>query len=106
MVGPMDDFFDAALKEGRKKIKALEASEFYLQYVMEWEGDLPHCDHRVLHSPGACGHCDHVPSLQVLRRSLGLKYTDELQMNDALLPGEDRSRASVEFWGGNRRNDV
>lgn len=107
----MDDdlFFEMGLKQGRKRAKSLEAAEIYLAYVTEeqgWDAALPHCDERVLHSPGICIHCDTMPALQQYRRGLGLPFTDDLQANDPLLPGENRSRASAEIWGGNRRSDV
>ncbi len=62
----------------------------------------PHCDHRVLHSPGACVFCDLYPDEQQERKDAGLKFTDEQKPNEPLLPGEDRSAGSAHKWGGNR----
>lgn len=100
------DFFDDVLSRAKTRLKRIEAADMYLEYADNWvaEGNLyPHCDNRVLHSPGVCDFCDKADTLQQYRRMLGLKYTDELQANDALLPGQDRTRASADAWGGNRK---
>lgn len=99
------DFFDEVLARAQQKLKSHEAAALYKEYSANWaaEGNaFPHCDERVLHSPGTCKACDSTTVLQQYRKMLGLQYTDELQANDPLLPGEDRSRASAEAWGRNR----
>jgi hypothetical protein len=93
--------FDGVLAYGKARIREQTAADMYLEFMEQWEA-APHCDPRVLHSPGKCEFCDEAEVLQIYRTQLGLKYTDELQANDALLPGEDRTRASAEAWGGNR----
>lgn len=101
------DFFDDVLEHAKGKMKRVEAAELYMEYASNWaaEGHLfPHCDERVLHSPGLCEFCDKAEVLQKYRQMLNLSYTDELQANDPLLPGEDRSRASADAWGGNRKD--
>jgi hypothetical protein len=35
----------------------------------------PHCDQRVLHSPGECEYCDRHPEWQALREAWGIAYT-------------------------------
>ncbi len=63
----------------------------------------PHCDPRVLHSPGVCTICDKYAALaQKLRKKSGVPFTDELAPGDPLLPGSERNRRSAEMWGGNR----
>ena len=97
--------FDETLVAAQKRLKALEAADMYREYASNWlaeGGTMPHCDERVLHSKGTCTYCDKAQTLQQYRTMLGLKFTDELQENDPLLPGEDRTKASAEAWGGNR----
>ena len=84
------DFFEQTLHKAKQRLKRLEAAEIYQGYTQENVLVYPHCDDRVLHSKGVCSHCDNYPQLQHFRKALGLKFTDELQANDALLPGEDR----------------
>ena len=98
------DFFERVITFAKKRTKGQKAAEMYMEYIDDWlvDNTIPHCDPRVLHSPGTCEACDTAPELQQYREMLGLQYTDELQANDALLPGQTRTRASAERWGGNR----
>lgn len=98
----LDDFFERAQPSIEEKRRLLEAAEHYAEYIDAWEQPFPHCDPRVLHSPGVCDYCDKVPALQEYRRMCGLPYVDDLQVTDAILPGENRDRRSAEAWGGNQ----
>jgi len=35
----------------------------------------PHCDQRILHSPGECEFCDAAPEWQQLRKAWGIAFT-------------------------------
>lgn len=99
------DYFDQVLDHAHSKLRQLDAADLYLEYANNWaaEGNAyPHCDQRILHSPGACEFCDLAKVLQQYRAMLHLKFTDQLGENDPLLPGETRTKASAERWGGNR----
>ncbi len=61
----------------------------------------PHCDPRIIHSRGVCNFCDKEPLLQGIRQGLSLKFTDQLEAGEPLLPWEDRSRESAEEYLGN-----
>lgn len=66
-------------------------------------GTFPHCDHRVLHSPGTCEVCDeHAADLQAERKRLGIPFTDELPDDAPLLGLVGRTAGSSRKWGGNR----
>ncbi len=67
----------------------------------EYKAKYPHCDHRVLHSPGICVYCDKYPEEQEERKRDNIPFTDELTLDTPLLPGEDRARRSAEKWPGN-----
>lgn len=99
----LDDFFDRVQPTVEERKRLLEAAEHYSEFLDAWDSAFPHCDSRVLHSPGTCGYCDKVKPLQDYRKMCGLPFTDDLQATDALLPGENRTRASAEAWGGNQR---
>lgn len=96
--------FDGVLAEAQVKLQAHRAAEMYMEFVENEEAlgiSSPHCDARVLHSPGLCTFCDEAESLQDYRKRLNLKFTDELQANEPLLPGEDRTKGSAEGWSRN-----
>lgn len=99
-----DDYLDQAESILREKVKKEEAAREYEQYVEEYLTDhaAPHCDPRVLHSPGKCPYCDSAKVLQLMRQAYKLPFTDELQATDPLLPGADRSRGSADRWAGNQ----
>lgn len=98
----LDDFFQRAQPAVEERARLIRASEQYGEYLDAWEAPFPHCDSRVLHSPGVCVYCDQVKPLQEYRKMCGLPFSDELQANDALLPGETRNVASAHAWGGNQ----
>ena len=62
----------------------------------------PHCDGRVLHSPGLCPYCDNYPDDQHKRLDNDIPFTDQLKDDEPLLPGEDRTAGSSRSWPGNR----
>jgi hypothetical protein len=97
----LEAFFDQASPMVEERARQIRAVEEYMEYISDVDA-MPHCDPRVLHSPGACVYCDEVPHLQQFREMTGLRFTDKLHAKDALLPGQDRSRASAEAWGGNQ----
>lgn len=72
------------------------------RYVAEKGWAYPHCEPRVLHSPGGCWACDGAPELQALRQEFEVPFTDELEPGDPLLPWADRTKESAEQWPGNR----
>lgn len=104
------DEIDRLIAEGDKKIPEIEqrfrAGEALKDYLRDHADMIipPHCDPSVLHSKGACVYCD-LPQnddLRIFRESIGLPYTDQLSDDAALVPGDDRTRAGAERWGGNR----
>jgi hypothetical protein len=66
-------------------------------------GTFPHCDHRLLHSPGNCTYCDAHPEWQALRIVLGINFTGETDPEKLPCPGAmTRSAERAHQWGGNR----
>lgn len=102
-MGELEDYFDQAAPAVEERARLIRAVEQYQEYLDNYPDPYPHCDERVLHSPGTCRFCDMTPELQQYREMCGLPYTDFLQAKDALLPGETRTRASAEAWGGNKK---
>lgn len=66
----------------------------------------PHCDMRVLHSPGSCEYCDKYPERQAIREANLIMFTDDdprLKQGWTLCPAlAERGVDSVNAWGGNR----
>ena len=62
----------------------------------------PHCDQRVLHAPGECEYCDHVPAWQALRIAWGIAFTGWEPEGKELPCPADYSRGEThKLWGGN-----
>jgi hypothetical protein len=65
---------------------------------------MPHCDSRVLHTPGECAFCDQYPAWQEYRQVMGIAFTgheprpDELPCPSTLR----RSMEDIQAWSGNR----
>lgn len=58
----------------------------------------PHCDNRVLHSPGECTLCDEYSDLQAVRLNLGVSFTEH-----GPDPATDfRPLEIINRWPGNR----
>lgn len=71
--------------------------------AFEIVGTLPHCDGRVLHSPGACRWCDERSDLQAVRVLYRINFTGEDDPNKTPCPAtRDRSLEDVHAWEGNR----
>lgn len=64
---------------------------------------MPHCDQRVLHSPGTCKYCDEYPEWQDARNMWDINFTGEHDPNKTLCPSEaKRDIDTIERWPGNR----
>lgn len=68
----------------------------------------PHCDARILHSPGECEHCDGHPDWQRLRAVWGIAYTGhdpDPELQELPCPADFRRPPGGESdhrrWGGN-----
>ena len=78
----------------------------------------PHCDWRVLHSPGTCQYCDMHPDWQAERMSAGVLFTDDAR-NSVLIeeilakgvchindvrpcPAQLARGDRCQIWGGNK----
>lgn len=63
-----------------------------------------HCDNRTLHSPGVCKYCDKYPEAQELRKQLGVRFSDELIVDERIpCPAmAARSFDHLNAWGGNQ----
>lgn len=67
----------------------------------------PHCDPKVLHTPGTCVYCDQCPGLQFERIDKGIAFTNEPDDDHVreLTPCPatlHRPRGVIELWPGNR----
>lgn len=73
---------------------------------------MPHCDARILHAPGECGHCDRYPDWQELRRMWGIAFTGHRPQRAAYGTGTELpcpadhnrppgSHSDHRQWGGN-----
>jgi hypothetical protein len=66
----------------------------------------PHCDQRILHTPGECQYCDMYPHWQQLREAWGIAFTGHIPdpESDMMLCPADyvRGTESYDLWGGNR----
>jgi hypothetical protein len=96
-----DDLFESLGPAVQELGRGLRATEAYMAFIEERE-IVVHCDNRVLHSPGVCVYCDKYPEAQAFRKGLHMKFTDELEPDEAILPGQERTRASADRWGGNQ----
>jgi hypothetical protein len=63
----------------------------------------PHCDPRVLHSPGRCEFCDMYPEHQRARVVARVNFTGEKVPGFRACPSEmRRTLENIERWPGNR----
>lgn len=63
----------------------------------------PHCDERVLHSPGECVYCDMHPDAQQSRISRKVNFTGHTDADKTLCPADiARGIAGAHVWHGNR----
>ena len=71
--------------------------------VMPHLGQFPHCDQRVLHSPGECEYCDRHPEWQALRIAWGIAFTGYEPEGTELPDPATAARGlkSINSWGGN-----
>lgn len=101
----LDDLIASLQSQVDEKARELAAVELYMEFLDALAAEMkmvPHCDSRLLHSPGTCVACDEFPTAQVFRKLVGLKFTDQMDENEAVLPGMDRTVGSATRWGGNR----
>ncbi len=69
---------------------------------MEPKIQFPHCDPRILHSPGTCEHCDQ-SGLQELRQTWNIAFTNQPEEGKYPCPAEAaRGAEAINKWGGNR----
>lgn len=65
----------------------------------------PHCDPRVLHSPGECEFCDQHPDWQALRMAWGIAFTgwipDESK-HELPCPANFARGDACQIWSGNK----
>lgn len=62
----------------------------------------PHCDPRVLHSPGECVFCDdHAADLQAERIAKGINFTGHFDEDKEPCPAWVARGAGSQVWGGN-----
>lgn len=67
----------------------------------------PHCDSRILHSPGTCRYCDMRPDWQALRSAQGIAFSDmstEAALEHGLVPCPStyyRAADVRDMWGPN-----
>jgi hypothetical protein len=62
----------------------------------------PHCDSRILHAPGECQYCDHLPIWQALRQAWGIAFTNyQPEGNELPCPAMLARGDSVNKWHGN-----
>jgi hypothetical protein len=73
--------------------------------VMDFIGQAPHCDSRVLHAPGECQYCDQLPLWQALRVLWGICFTGyepDLAKKELPCPATvHRPLELINRWGGN-----
>jgi hypothetical protein len=63
----------------------------------------PHCDIRILHSPGECEHCDNHKDWQMLRQVWGIAFTGWTPDEKELPCPADHARGDVHtLWRGNQ----
>lgn len=87
----------------RQHIQSRAGVNYYMEYVYERDGELPHLSQLVLHAKLRCRSCDQLgPDLQILRETLQIPFTDELQKSDVLMPGFYSTREEAEMFGHNR----
>lgn len=65
----------------------------------------PHCDARILHSPGACVYCDDHPDWQQLRITWGINFTSESEPGLHPCPADAARGDNHMEWGGNVARD-
>lgn len=61
----------------------------------------PHCDPRVVHSPGSCEYCDN-SGLQPIREAWNIAFTGRPEEGKTPCPGEVARGENLEHWSGNR----
>lgn len=104
-----DEEIDRLIAEGEVRVEGLRrgfrAAEAYQSFIEEFEEGTPHVERVILHSKGSCTVCDYEQfnPLHLMRKMMGLPYTDELDEDEALIPGYDRTRRDAERWGINRK---
>jgi hypothetical protein len=78
--------------------KKVEPKKDVLNYI----GQYPHCDQRILHAPGECEYCDKHPEWQGLRLGWGIAFTGyEPEGNELPCPAMHARGATINSWGGN-----
>ena len=72
--------------------------------VKQCISQFPHCDQRVLHSPGECEYCDRHPEWQALRIAWGIAFTGYTPEGHELPDPASQVRdiELIELWPGNR----
>lgn len=80
------------------------AQEFSREYaeLIEGRAHAPHCDQRVLHSPGTCWACDGYPDWQWARTIQKINFTDEEDPTKGPCPARlERPLDVINRWHGN-----
>jgi hypothetical protein len=67
---------------------------------MSNEIQFPHCDPRILHTPGSCAYCDE-SGLQPVREVWGIAFTDKPEEGKTPCPALVARGDSVNRWHGN-----
>ena len=79
--------------------KKVEASKIR---VHDYLPQFPHCDQRILHSPGTCTYCDVHPDWQALRVAWGIAFTGWTPEGTELPCPADHARGdNHKLWHGN-----
>ena len=102
---PASTQLDDAIAETVKV--ALEPRAARWEFVRKHFGQAPHCDAKVLHSPGTCEYCDHRADLQAVRLVWGISFTGEGSTETSTCPSQlERPLEKINRWPGNRASRV
>ena len=64
-------------------------------------GVMPHCDPRILHSPGECEFCDMHPDMQLKRSNDGVNFTGHNDPKLKKCPADEARGSGHAQWPGN-----
>ena len=70
--------------------------------VLNYLGQFPHCDQRILHAPRECELCDRHPDWQALRLAWGIAFTGyEPEEKELPCPADHARGDNHKLWFGN-----
>jgi hypothetical protein len=70
-------------------------------------GQMPHCDHTILHAPTNCKYCDAHPEWQAYRVAMKINFTGERDPDKLPCPSSlKRPAHKAHQWPGNRPTEV